>query len=281
MVKFKVITVMIFSSIIGMLLVPTHYLCLTKIITGLAGISLSACGSAVLNHLHDQDEDKKMRRTQHRPLVTAKITPKNAYIFALTTVTTSTGILWRYNNPLCAMLTLATTFGYSIVYTRWLKPSTPQNIVIGGLSGAMPPLLGWSSLTNQIDCEPLVLVLIIFTWTPAHFWPLAIHHSNDYAKTRWPMLPITHGVLYTKFSIIAYTILTMCCSLLPFCISMAGKIYLLVTLIANARWLYLCYKLWRQTQYAMHLFTYSIHYLLVIFSTLVIDHSILRSYYTV
>ena len=177
-----------------------------------------------------------------------------------------------YNNYLSAALTLGTTLGYSVMYTKLLKPTTPQNIVIGGLSGAMPPLLGWSAMTGTIAVEPLLLVLIVFLWTPAHFWPLAIEHVDDYAKTKWPMLPVTHGIAFTKASIISYALLTSASSLLPYCVKMTGEIYLVSALVLNIRWLYLCKKLWNDTSQAMPAFKFSITYLIVLFTMLLLDH---------
>lgn len=271
-VKFKVVIVMMFSSLIGMLIVPKALLSIQKISTGIIGISLSACASAALNHIFDQNEDKKMRRTQNRPLATAKLSPTTASWFAMGSISLSTLLLWQFNNPLSALLTLATTLGYSILYTKWLKPTTPQNIVIGGLSGAMPPLLGWASLTGQISSEPLILVLIIFSWTPAHFWPLAIAHQGDYAKTKWPMLPVTHGIPFTKLSIFAYTALTVACTLLPFCVRMTGYFYLITSSLLNLRWLMLCKQFWQNTEKALDLFTFSIYYLIIILCLILIDH---------
>lgn len=272
LIKMKVVIVMMFSSVIGMLITPKFHTSISKIITGIIGISMSACASAALNHIFDKNEDKKMQRTQSRPLAAQKIPPQTALIFSIIIIALSTAILAFCNNLLCAILTLTTTIGYSILYTKWLKPTTPQNIVIGGLSGAMPPLLGWTSITGEISVEPLLLVLIVFTWTPAHFWPLAIHHSQDYAKTKWPMLPVTHGIEFTKLSILAYAALTTASSMLPFCIQMTGKTYLIITSIVNMRWLYLCFKLWKDTKKAMPVFKFSIVYIVIIFSALLIDH---------
>ena len=271
-VKLKVVIVMMFSSLIGMLITPNSLQDISKILSGISGISLAACASAALNHLFDKDEDKKMQRTQNRPLAKEKLSPTTAKSFAIFSIILSTGLLWTLNNPLCATLTLTTTIGYSILYTKWLKPTTPQNIVIGGLSGAMPPLLGWCSLTGNITVEPLLLVLIVFNWTPAHFWPLAIAHKNDYAKTKWPMLPVTHGITFTKLSIIAYALLTTISTLIPFCIRMTGHLYLSVACIVNLRWLYLCKKLWQDTNAARALFKFSIYYILIIFFLLLLDH---------
>ena len=272
-VKLKVVMVMMFSSLTGMLIVPNALKQPSKILSGIIGISLAAFASAALNHLFDKDEDKKMKRTQNRPLAQDPLSPWAVKIFAISNILLSLVILWGCNNRLCSILTLATTIGYSLIYTKWLKPSTPQNIVIGGLSGAMPPLLGWTSLIENISYEPLVLVLIIFSWTPAHFWPLAIAHKNDYAKTKWPMLPITHGITFTKLSIIAYALLTTAATLLPFSLHMTGHLYLICASLINLRWLYLSLKLWKNTQKAIPLFKFSIYYILAIFLILIIDYA--------
>ena len=272
MIKLKVVAVMMFASTTGMLIVPKTMLYPTKVLSGTIGIGLAACASAMLNHLFDRDEDTKMKRTHKRPLARKEMPPRTAWQVALLMIVCSSLLLVWANNTLCAYLTIATTIGYSIIYTRWLKPASPQNIVIGGLSGAMPPLLGWTSLTGSIDVEPLLLVLIIFAWTPAHFWPLAIAHAPDYAKTKWPMLPVTHGITFTKVSIIAYIWLTFAASCLPFCFNMAGPVYLCVTTCANILWLRHGWKLWQQSQHAMPAFQFSISYIFIIFGTLIVDH---------
>lgn len=272
MIKLKVISVMMFSSLIGIMIVPSTDWTWLKASSGIIGISLAACGSAALNHLFDRNEDKKMRRTKNRPLANDTLCPVTAIIFAISMILLSTSMLIFYNNYLSAALTLGTTLGYSVMYTKLLKPTTPQNIVIGGLSGAMPPLLGWSAMTGTIAVEPLLLVLIVFLWTPAHFWPLAIEHVDDYAKTKWPMLPVTHGIAFTKASIISYALLTSASSLLPYCVKMTGEIYLVSALVLNIRWLYLCKKLWNDTSQAMPAFKFSITYLIVLFTMLLLDH---------
>lgn len=271
--KIKVVVVMLFSALVGMLITPNTLRSTNQVLSGLIGIGLAACASAALNHRFDMEEDKKMRRTKGRPLAIEKIPPELVEKTAYLGILTSTAVLVIANNLLSACLTLATTVGYSIVYTKWLKPSTPQNIVIGGLSGAMPPLLGWTCITGDIAVQPLLLVLIIFTWTPAHFWPLALEHRADYAKTKWPMLPITHGKQFTQLSIIAYTLLTTATSLLPFCVRMAGYYYLAIVSLLNARWLFLCYQLWHQDTKSHAVFRFSIWYILGLFFILLLDQT--------
>jgi len=271
-VKLKVITVMMFSALIGMLITPTIAWSWSKACTGILGIGLAACGSAALNHLFDREEDKKMARTKNRPLAVHALTVNTTRYFAASTIVLSTIILYKFNNLLATSLTIATTIGYSIFYTRWLKPTTPQNIVIGGLSGSMPPLLGWTAITGHITVEPLLLVLIIFVWTPAHFWPLAIEHAQDYAKTKWPMLPVTHGIAFTKIAILSYAALTTISSLLPFCLKMTGSLYLAAIIPLNLRWLHLCLQLWHDNRKAMPVFKFSIVYIIITFAALLLDH---------
>ena len=271
--KLKVVLVMLFSAAIGMLVAPQHQLTGLKMISGLTGIGIAACASAALNHRFDMHEDKKMARTKQRPLAMNHINPTLVEKIAVIGILFSLLLLASLNNLLCAMLTFATTVGYSVIYTKWLKPSTPQNIVIGGLSGAMPPLLGWTCITGEIAVKPLLLVLIIFTWTPAHFWPLALQNQQDYAKTKWPMLPVTHGRRFTQLSIMAYALLTAAASLLPFCIRMTGSIYLVIACMLNARWIFLCYRLWQDARRTSDVFQFSIQYILILFCALVIDQT--------
>ncbi len=276
--KSKVVVVMLGASLAGMALTPTHTQHPLTILAGLAGIGLAACGSAALNHLFEADIDKKMTRTAHRPLAKKDLPAQSVMVFALTLIALSTALLASTTNPLATLLTLCTTLGYAVLYTRWLKPATPQNIVIGGLSGAMPPLLGWSCLTGNIQAEPVVLVLIIFCWTPAHFWPLAIHNREDYQKTALPMLPNTHGIPFTQTAILAYAYLTFAVSLLPYCIETVSWLYLTGCLLLNGRWLQLAHQLKDDPKKAMPMFFYSITYLLGLFALLIIDHIFVTPY---
>ena len=276
--KSKVVLVMLAASLVGMALTPAHTQEPLTILSGLMGIGLAACGSAALNHLFEADIDKKMARTAQRPLAKKALPAQAVLTFSLLLITLSTAILIYTTNMLATLLTLSTTLGYAVLYTRWLKPATPQNIVIGGLSGAMPPLLGWSCLTGTIAAEPIALVLIIFCWTPAHFWPLAIHNRKDYAKTTLPMLPNTHGIAFTQTAILAYAYLTFAVSFLPFCLHTAGWLYLGGNLLLNSKWLYLAHQLKKDIRLAMPVFLYSITYLYCLFILLIVDHLFFNSY---
>ena len=277
--KSKVVLVMLGASLVGMLLTPSKFHHIIPMLAGLIGIGFCACSGAACNHLLEMHIDQKMQRTKKRPLASHQVEAHTVAVFAGILAICGIAILFIFTNSLTTQLTLATTIGYAYIYTRWLKPSTPQNIVIGGLSGAMPPLLGWTSLTNSISAEPLLLVLIIFTWTPAHFWPLAIHNFKDYDKAQLPMLPNTHGIAFTKMAILAYAYLTLASSLLPYCIGSQSIFYLLAALLLNYRWLVLAHKLYRNTQYAMKLFSFSITYILALFSSLLIDHLFMTTHY--
>jgi protoheme IX farnesyltransferase len=215
-----------------------------------------------------------MQRTLKRPIPQGKVSPQQALLFACLICVGGMLILMLLVNPLCAWLTLASFVGYAIIYTGWLKRATPQNIVIGGLSGAMPPLLGWTAVTNSIDPNGLLLVLIIFAWTPPHFWPLAIHRKNDYAKTDIPMLPVTHGVALTKLHILLYTIIMLIVSVLPYFTHMSGVFYLCAALLLGAGFLYHSINLMvtKRPQAAMQTFRFSIFYLIALFVVLLIDH---------
>ena len=270
--KFRVVALMLLCAWVGMMLTPIPNPFGLSMLFGLLGIGLLAAAGGAMNQLAEQALDGTMKRTAKRPLVQTTLNRQQVWTYIGLTTCLGTTVLLCFTNPLTTWLTLGTMMGYGILYTLILKPNTHQNIVIGGLFGAMPPLLGWCALTNQIDATPLILVLIIFFWTPAHFWPLAIAHKNDYAKTKWPMLPVTHGITFTKLSIIAYALLTTISTLMPFCIRMTGHLYLSVACILNLRWLYLCKKLWEDTNTASGLFKFSIYYILIIFFLLLLDH---------
>ncbi|MEE9451734.1 MAG: heme o synthase, partial [Gammaproteobacteria bacterium] len=228
----------------------------------------------VMNQLLEVRIDAMMARTKKRPMVTKKIEPTQALIFAATLGIFGFIILLLLVNTLTAILTLATLIGYAGVYTLCLKYATPQNIVLGGLAGAAPPLLGWTAVTGAFAPESLMLVLIIYTWTPPHFWALAIYRCDDYRKANIPMLPVTHGIQYTKLHILLYTILLTVVTTLPYVISMSGWLYLLGASALNARFLYWAIKLLKskQAQFAMQAFRYSITYLMLLFLLLLLDH---------
>jgi protoheme IX farnesyltransferase len=243
---------------------------------GNIGIAFIASAAAALNHVADQHIDKLMKRTQHRPVAQGRITVKKSICFASVLAIFGMLILVIFINPLTAALTFFSLIGYAGCYTLYLKHATPQNIVIGGLAGAIPPLLGWTAVTNAVSAEGLLLVLIIYVWTPPHFWALAIHRLEDYAKANVPMLPYTHGVAYTKLNILLYTILLACVSFLPFIIYMSGMIYFIGVSIANSFFIYYAWQLYRNedSRYAMPTFRYSIYYLGIVFLLLLIDHYI-------
>jgi protoheme IX farnesyltransferase len=243
----------------------------------LLGIALCSGSAAAINQVIDRSADAAMNRTDKRPLPQGDISPIHASIFALVIGFLGALILYIYVNTLTMYLTIASLIGYAFIYTVYLKRATPQNIVIGGLAGAAPPLLGWTSITNSIDAYSLLLVLIIFIWTPPHFWALAIYRKDEYAKESIPMLPVTHGVAFTKLQIVLYTIILFLVSLLPYIVLMSGVIYLISALVLSSVFLYYAIKLYlgEGDEYAMKTFTYSIYYIFLIFIALLADHFIL------
>lgn len=277
--KPRVVALMLLTTLVGVCLADPVLSQFSTIFFALLGIGLSAGGAAALNHLVDKKIDAMMERTQQRPLVQEKISSKQALYFALSMGGIGLFILMIGVNLLTAFLTFFTFIGYAGIYTGYLKRATPQNIVIGGLSGAMPPLLGWTAITNQLDPEPLLLVLIIFIWTPPHFWALAIHRLEEYKKAKIPMLPVTHGIPFTKLNILLYTILLFVVSLLPFLIGMSGWIYCLGTIVIGCRFLHWAIILYRnkEASAAMYTFRFSIIYLMVLYLLLLIDHYIRSS----
>lgn len=274
MCKPRVVMLMVLTSLVGMFLAVPGMVPLDVLIWGNLGIALVSGAGAVVNHLIDHRIDTIMQRTLKRPIPQGKVTPRQALIFAAAICLLGMGILLFLVNPLCAWLTLASFVGYAIIYTGWLKRATPQNIVIGGLSGAMPPLLGWTAVTGSIDAGGLLLVLIIFAWTPPHFWPLAIHRKKDYAKTDIPMLPVTHGDELTKLHILLYTILMLIITALPYLTGMSGLPYLIAAMLLGGGFLYHAINLMVTTkqQAPMQTFRYSIVYLIALFIALLVDH---------
>ncbi len=265
---------MLLTVVVGMQLAAPGLIPWQAFVFGTLGIACCAGSAATINHLIDFRIDILMARTQRRPLPTGKIAPKQAWLFASILGVAGTLVLIFFVNLLTAILTLLTLIGYAGFYTLYLKRATPQNIVIGGLAGAAPPLLGWTAVTGHIDAYPLLLVLIIFVWTPPHFWALAIARYEEYAVAKIPMLPVTHGIRFTKLSILLYTILLTVVSIAPFVAEMSGYFYLIATLILDAIFLFYVVKLWRQDskKVAMQTFRYSIIYLMLLFVVLLIDH---------
>ena len=229
--KPNVVLMMLITALVGSLLASKTLAPLSLIAFAMLGIALCASSAAAINQIIDRKTDANMNRTENRPIPQGEVSPVNASIFAFILGSLGAAILVIYVNTLTALLTLASLIGYAFVYTVYLKRATPQNIVIGGLAGAAPPLLGWTAVTNSIDPNSLLLVLIIFAWTPPHFWALAIHRKDDYAKENIPMLPVTHGVQFTKLQIILYTIILILVSLLPFVVMMSGILYFISALI--------------------------------------------------
>ncbi len=262
------------TAIVGMFMATPAMVPLNVLLLGSFGMACAMAAAAAVNHVVDQRIDALMARTGNRPIVQGKITPQKALAFAAILSALSMFVLSFFINTLTAFLTLFGSVGYAFIYTLYLKRATPQNIVIGGLAGAIPPLLGWTAVTNQIDPHALLLVLIIFVWTPPHFWALAIHRRDDYAKAGIPMLPVTHGIEYTKTAVLHYTVLLCLCTLLPYLAGMSGLIYLSATLALNAVFLWYAFKL-RFTNtngIAMKTFGYSIIYLMGLFIALLVDH---------
>jgi protoheme IX farnesyltransferase len=268
---------MLITALVGMLLAQETVPSISYMFIALLGIALCSGSAAAINQVIDRSADASMNRTDKRPLPQGDISPIHASIFALVIGFLGALILYIFVNTLTMYLTIASLIGYAFIYTVYLKRATPQNIVIGGLAGAAPPLLGWTSITNSIDAYSLLLVLIIFIWTPPHFWALAIYRKDEYAKESIPMLPVTHGVAFTKLQIVLYTIILFLVSLLPYIVLMSGVIYLISALVLSSVFLYYSIKLYlgEGDEYAMKTFTYSIYYIFLIFIALLADHFIL------
>ncbi|KGP63024.1 protoheme IX farnesyltransferase [Legionella norrlandica] len=272
--KPRVVLLMLLTVIVGMYLASPGWINLKLIAWTLLGIGLCAGSAAAINHLVDRHVDSVMDRTKKRPVAYGRVSVKQALWFAVTIGILGLSILIVFVNLLTALLTFVTLIGYAGIYTGYLKRATSQNIVIGGLAGAAPPLLGWTAITNQLDPAALLLVLIIFTWTPPHFWALAIYRYKEYQHAEIPMLPVTHGIPFTKLNIYLYTVLLLVVSLLPFIVGMSGGIYLLGALILGSRFLFWVHKLYRTDKpvVAMQTFRFSIVYLMLLFVFLLIDH---------
>jgi len=272
--KPKVSLLIVFTAIVGMVLATPGMVPLPALLFGTLGIAMASGSAAAFNHILDQRIDFHMARTRHRPLPTGHMEHRHAVGFATGLAFSSMLVLWLGVNLLTAVLTFFSLIGYALIYTRWLKRATPQNIVIGGAAGAAPPILGWAAVTNSIDPHALLLFLIVFTWTPPHFWALAIARRDEYAKVGIPMLPVTHGIPYTRFQILLYTILLVLVSLLPYLTGMSGFIYLFASVALNSVFMYHAVMLLRGTRpdMPMRTFKYSITYLMALFAALIIDH---------
>ncbi|MGO1072361.1 heme o synthase [Lysobacter sp. CA199] len=279
--KPRVVALIVFTAIVGMFLAVPGWPPLQESVLGFLGIWLAASSAAAINQLLDSRIDAKMARTSWRPIVAGQVTPTQALVFALILAAASMLILVLWVNVITAALTFASLIGYAVIYTVFLKRATPQNIVIGGVAGAAPPLLGWAAVTGMQGpwdwAHALLLVLIIFVWTPPHFWALAIFRRADYARAMVPMLPVTHGVQYTRWQILFYTVLLVAVTVMPWAVGMSGLFYLGGALVLGAMFLYYAWKLMDPPDelYAMRVFNYSIVYLMALFAFLMVDHWLL------
>ena len=272
--KPRVVSLIIFVAMIGMFLAVPGLPPVAPVVFGTLGIALVAGAAAAINCLVEQKIDALMARTRRRPLPAGELSSLSTLVFASLVGGIGLFVLYRFVNPLTMWLTLATFVGYAIVYTVLLKPATPQNIVIGGASGAMPPVLGWAAVTNDVAPEALLLFLIIFVWTPPHFWSLALYRAQDYAKAGLPMLPVTHGRRYTQLMIVLYTVALVAVTLLPYAVRMSGLVYLAGALALGGLFLLYAVQLYRDysVELARATFKYSVWYLAALFSVLLVDH---------
>jgi len=272
--KPRVVMLIVFTAIVGTLLASPGWPSLDALLWGNLGIALAAASAAAINHVVDQRIDERMARTRHRPLPRGQIHTGQALLFAGVLAVASMAVLVCLVNTLTAVLTFCSLIGYAFVYTVWLKRATSQNIVIGGAAGAAPPVLGWAAATNSIDPNALILFLIVFVWTPPHFWALAIARRDDYARAGIPMLPVTHGIEFTRLQVLLYSVLLVVVTLLPFVTGMSGVLYLAAALGLNTAFLYyaIALKVSRRPVLPMKLFRFSITYLMWLFIALIVDH---------
>ena len=272
--KPRVVSLIVFTAVIGMFLASPGLPPLDRVAFATVGIALVAGAAAAFNCLVEQKLDAVMARTRWRPTAAGTVSSSQVLLFAGVVGGLGLAILWHAVNPLTMWLTLATFVGYAIIYTVVLKPATPQNIVIGGASGAMPPVLGWAAISGDVTYQPLLLFLIIFAWTPPHFWALALYRRNEYARAGLPMLPVTHGEEFTRLHLLLYTLILVATTLLPFATHMSGRFYLGAALVLDAVFLAYAVRLWLRYSDALarRTFAYSIFYLAMLFATLMIDH---------
>ncbi len=272
--KLRVVSLIVFTAIVGMALSVPGMIPLDALIIGSLGIGLAASSAAAINHLLDSRTDRIMARTRNRPLPRGELSEKQVLIFALVLAAVSMTMLVLWINALTAWLTFASLIGYAVVYTAWLKRATPQNIVIGGAAGAAPPILGWAAVTGEVHPHALILFLIVFVWTPPHFWALAIYRRHDYAAADVPMLPVTHGVAFTRLQILFYSIILALVTLLPWLTGMSGPFYLAGAVVLNIGFLGYALAMLRpkHEQLAMNMFNYSVIYLMALFAFLLVDH---------
>lgn len=274
--KPKVVLLLVFTAIVGMVLAVPGMVPLQETFFGILGIGLASASAAAINHVVDQRADAQMKRTSRRPIPMGNLTSTHVLMFAGLLGGIAMVLLVAFVNVLTAVLTFLSLIGYACVYTMYLKRATPQNIVIGGVAGAMPPVLGWAAITGEVTAEPLLLFLIVFIWTPPHFWALAIHRRDDYAKVGIPMLPVTHGNQYTRVQILLYTILLILVTIAPYLIQMSGLIYLAAALVLGGWFLFHAIKLQnpQHEKEPIRMFVVSIKYLMGLFAALLIDHYI-------
>ncbi len=275
--KPRVVVLIVFTAVVGMFLAVPGWPPLIAMLAGTLGIGLAASSAAAINHLLDWRIDAKMKRTRHRPLASGHLTQGHVLTFALVLGTLAMAILLLWVNALTAILTFLSLIGYAIVYTAWLKRATPQNIVIGGAAGAAPPILGWTAVTGGLDPQALLLFLIIFIWTPPHFWSLAIYRKEEYALVDIPMLPVTHGAAFTRLQILLYTILLVIVTTLPYLTGMSGMVYLAGVSVLNAGFMWYALRMMtsKDILLPMHTFAFSITYLMVLFIFLLADHYVM------
>ena len=276
--KPNVVYMMLICALVGMLLAEDSVSSIPTIIVALVGIALCSGSAAAINQVIDRNADAAMTRTDKRPLPQGQLSVFHASSFAFVIGVLGALVLYIYINTLTMVLTLASLIGYAFIYTVYLKRATPQNIVIGGLAGAAPPLLGWTAISNTIDPYALLLVLIIFVWTPPHFWALAIYRKEEYAKESIPMLPVTHGVAFTKLQIVLYTIILFIVSVLPYIVLMSGFVYLISAVVLSSIFMYYSIKLYFSDDdaVAMKTFNFSIYYIFLIFVALLCDHYLIQ-----
>ena len=272
--KLKVVALIVFTALVGMFLAAPGLVPLSALFFGTLGIGMAAASAAAINHVVDQHIDARMARTCNRPVAAGQLSSRNCLVFAIGTGLVAMAILAGFVNMLTAALTFASLIGYAVIYTLYLKRATPQNLVIGGAAGAAPPVLGWVAVTGQVDPHSLLLFLIIFTWTPPHFWALAIHRRLEYASVDIPMLPVTHGVDLTRLHVLLYTVLLLIVTLLPYLTHMSGPVYLAGALVLGGMFLQHAWRLLHDEGHAMKTFGFSIVYLMALFAFLLVDHYI-------
>lgn len=274
--KPKVVLLLVFTALVGMALSTPGLIALGPALFGTLGIGLASASAAAINHVIDHRADAEMARTRNRPIPQGNLSMGETLGFALVIGALAMMVLYWLVNPLTAVLTFFSLIGYAVVYTMYLKRATPQNIVIGGAAGAMPPVLGWAAMTGEVTAEPLLLFLIVFVWTPPHFWALAIHRRDDYARVDIPMLPVTHGGEYTRLQVLLYTVLLILVTLVPYLIGMSGGMYLLGAVVLDSWFLYHVLLMMDSSrdEQPMRTFVVSIQYLMYLFGFLLLDHYI-------